>query len=268
MGRSVVTRNSPRCKRCQLPPRWCICGGFRAVDCPLKVDVLMHHMEAFRPSSTGHLIRRVIPTAGLHLYRRERPLDPTSILQRGKSLWILHPLGEPLPDYESNSSDVSDIGSGRKVERVVPNALVGTGQLAGSNNALGTTRSTPRPADLQVLLLDGTWRQAGEMMRAVEPWGRKVALPMTGASRYWLRTQAGEGKFCTIEALLFLLAALGLAREHTELRLQFELHVYAGLCSRGAKAKAAEYLAESPLRTALPGLIHELVRHRARDTGA
>jgi len=224
MGRSVVTRNSPRCERCQLPPRWCICGGFRAVDCPLKVDVLMHHMEAFRPSSTGHLIRRVVPTAGLHLYRRERPLDPTAIIQPGKTLWILHPLGEPLP--------------------------------------------VAAPADLQVLLLDGTWRQAGEMMRAVEPWGRRVALPMTGASRYWLRTQAGEGKFCTIEALLFLLSALGLAEEHAQLRLQFELHVYAGLWARGAKAKAAEYLAESPLRTAMPGLIHELTRHRARDAGA
>jgi DTW domain-containing protein YfiP len=195
------------------------------VDCPVKVDVLMHHMEAWRPSSTGHLISRVIPTANLHLYRRERPLDPAAILAPGRTLWILHPLGEPLPAAEA-------------------------------------------PADLQVLLLDGTWRQAGEMMRAVEPWGRKVALPMTGESRYWLRTQAGAGKFCTIEALLFLLAALGLEKEHAQLRLQFELHVYAGLCARGAKAKAADYLAGSPVRAAMPALLDEFARHRARDAGA
>lgn len=225
MARSVVLNQSPRCGRCQLPPRWCICAGFRAVDCPVKVDVLMHHMEAWRPSSTGHLISRVIPTANLHLYRRERPLDPAAILAPGRTLWILHPLGEPLPAAEA-------------------------------------------PADLQVLLLDGTWRQAGEMMRAVEPWGRKVALPMTGESRYWLRTQAGAGKFCTIEALLFLLAALGLEKEHAQLRLQFELHVYAGLCARGAKAKAAEYLAGSPVRAAMPALLDEFARHRARDAGA
>jgi len=223
MARSVVLNQSPRCGRCHLPPRWCICAGLRPVDCPVKVDVLMHHMEVWRPSSTGHLISRVIPTANLHLFRRERPLEPGTILVPGKTLWILHPLGEPLP-------------------------------------------AATAPADLQVLLLDGTWRQAGEMMRAVEPWGRRVALPMTGESRYWLRTQAGAGKFCTVEALLFLLAALGLEQAHAQLRLQFELHVYAGLCARGAKAKAAEYLADSPVRAAMPELLAELARHRARDT--
>ena len=103
------------------------------------------------------------------------------------------------------------------------------------------------------------------MMRAVEPWGRRVALPMTGESRYWLRSQAGEGKFCTVEALMFLLAALGVEKAHAQLRLQFELHVYAGLCARGAKARAAEYLAGSPVRTSLPGLVEELARHRTRD---
>ncbi len=183
----------------------------------------MHHMEAFRPSSTGHLIQRVIPSARVHSYRRERPLEPAAIVVPGKTLWVLHPLGEPLP--------------------AVP----------------------PPPADLQVLLLDGNWRQAGEMMRAVEPWGRRIALPMTGESRFWLRSQAGEGKFCTMEALLFLLAALGLEREHAQLRIQFELHVYAGLCARGAKARAAEYLASSTIRTALPEVIEGLARHRARD---
>ena len=116
-----------------------------------------------------------------------------------------------------------------------------------------------------MLLLDGTWRQSGDMFRAVEGWGRKVSLPMTGESRYWLRTQAGEGKFCTAEALLFLLAALGLKQAEADLRLQFELHVYAGLCSRGAKALAAEFLADSPVRTELPDLIDQLARHRSRD---
>ena len=222
MARSVVFKPSPRCARCQLPPRWCICAGLRDVDCPVKVDVLMHHMENWRPSSTGHLIKRVIPTADVHLYRRERGLVREEIVQADRQLWVLHPLGEPLPKVE-------------------------------------------RPADLQVLLLDGTWRQAGDMMRAVEGWGRRISLPMTGESRYWLRTQAGEGKFCTAEALIFLLGALGLEKAHHDLRLQFELHVYAGLCARGAKAQAAEYLADSPVRAAFPELLEQLSRRRARD---
>jgi DTW domain-containing protein YfiP len=114
-------------------------------------------------------------------------------------------------------------------------------------------------------LLDGTWRQAGDMSRAIESWGRRVSLPMTGESRYWLRTQAGEGKFCTAEALIFLLRELGHGVAHDQLRLQFELHVYAGLCARGAKAKAAEYLADSPVRAAFPELLERLARQRGRS---
>ena len=222
MARSVVLKKSPRCERCQLPPRWCICAGLRTVECPVKVDVLMHHMEVWRPSSTGHLIHRVVAQSGVHVYRRERPIEPEAIFHPDRTLWILHPLGEALPE------------------------------------------DTPPPSKLQVLLLDGTWRQAGDMMRAIEPWGRKVRLPMAGQSRYWLRTQAGEDKCSTVEALLLLLSALGLSEVHAQLRLQFELHVYAGLCSRGAKALAAEYLAQSPVREALPELLAELARRRPR----
>ena len=46
---------------------------------------------------------------------------------------------------------------------------------------------------------------------------------------------------------MFLFSALGLAEEEARLRLQFELHVYAGLRTRGAKALAEKFLATSPL---------------------
>jgi DTW domain-containing protein YfiP len=224
MARSVVFRKSVRCERCQLPLRWCVCDAHRAVASPLRVDVLMHHMEAWRPSSTGHLIRRIMPASGLHLFRRERAPDRAAVLQPGRTLWILHPLGEPLP-------------AGEPVER------------------------------LQVLLLDGSWRQAADMARVVEPWGRKVRLPMTGESRYWLRAQQNGGKFSTAEALLFLLAALGRHDEHEQLRLQFELHVYAGLRARGLKERAEKYLATSPVRERLPDLLRKFdTRQRRPET--
>ena len=180
----------------------------------------MHHMEQWRPSSTGHPLHRVVGDAGLHVYRRERPLERAEIVQPDRTLWVLHPLGEAVPD------------------------------------------EVPPPGKLQVLLLDGTWRQAGDMWRAIEPWGRRVRLPVPAASRYWLRTQAGENQCSTAEALLLLLGALGLHEAEAQLRVQFELHVYAGLCARGAKADALEYLAESPVRTALPELVAELARRR------
>lgn len=222
MSRSVVFSGCPRCERCQMPFRWCICAGIREVQCPVKVDVLMHGREQWRPSSTGHLIRRVVPSAGVHVYRREKMPERTEIAQPGKTLWIMHPAGDPLPVDAS-------------------------------------------PSEIQVLLLDGNWQQANEMMRRVGSWGRPVSLPMCGENRYWLRAEVGEGRYCTVEALIFLLAALGLDQAHTQLRLQFELHVYAGLCARGAKTRAAQYLATSALRHAMPELIDRLAEHRPLD---
>jgi DTW domain-containing protein len=215
MARSVVLRPTPRCGRCQLAPRWCICAVQEEVSSPLAVDVLIHFMEAYRPSSTGELIKRIMPATGRHVFRKDGTVETESIHRPGRELWILHPEGEPLP--------------------------------AGMN-----------PAELQVLLLDGNWRQAGTMSRAVGSWGRRVRLPMEGESRYWLREQAGPGKFCTAEALLFLLAALGEQAAHDRLRAQFELHVHAGLLSRGLKIKAAEYLFLSPVAGALEALIRRV----------
>lgn len=221
MARSVVLKGAPRCHSCQLPPRWCVCAGLRTVDCALQVDVLMHHMEAHRPSSTGHLIKRVMPQSGQHHYRVDRPLVVDDVARPDRELWILHPLGEPLP--------------------------------AGA-----------APEKVQVLLLDGSWKQALEMQRAVRTWGRRVSLPMTGESRYWLRAQQGEKQFSTIEALMFLLAALGLKAAEARLREQFELHVYAGLCARGNKTAAADFLAASPVRAAFPELLAQLAEKRPR----
>lgn len=115
--------------------------------------------------------------------------------------------------------------------------------------------ATADPANVQVLLLDGSWSEAGSMLGVVGKWGRRISLPMTGPSRYWLRNAPGVGKYATVEALMFLYAALGLADAEARLRLQFELHVYAGLRTRGAKAMADKFLDASSLREAMPDLL-------------
>lgn len=219
MARSVVFAGTQRCPQCRFAPRWCICPGFQAIECPLGVDVLIHHREYWRPTSTGRLINRVIPASRYHIFQREVPPIRESIVLPGRSLWILHPRGEPLPVGES-------------------------------------------PSDLQVLLLDASWREAARMSQAVAPWGRLVRLPVSGPGRYRLRVPAHEEKYSTVEALLFLLAALGLTKQEAQLRLQFELHVYAGLRTRGAKAKADEFLATSPLREAFPELLQQMGQRR------
>ncbi len=219
MARSVVLNKTLRCDRCLHPPRWCICDGLHPIDLPFAVDVLVHHREALRPTSTGHLIKRVVADSGRHDFGSGRPPGAAEIVRPAHTIWVLHPAGELLPPG-------------------------------------------PLPPDLQVLLIDGSWRQAGVMMRAVQGWGRKVALPMAGESRYWLRSQQDGARFSTVEALLFLLEAFGFKREHEQLRLQFELHVYAGLCTRGNKELIANFLATSPLREAMPGLLARLAERR------
>ena len=227
MARSVVLAGTVRCERCQLPPRWCVCAGLGPVESALQVEVLMHHREQWRPSSTGKLIERIVSGARTHVYRREAPPARAAVVRPGRELWVLHPLGEPL-----------------------------------------AAEGLPSAEQVQVLLLDGSWGEAAEMMRAVEPWGRRVRLPMEGKSRYWLREQQEEGKFSTVEALLFLLAALGQKDAEAQLRLHFELHVYASLLARGRKWPAAEYLDTSPIKTALPEFLGRLVERRRGEPHA
>ena len=222
MSRSVVLQVSRRCERCRLSPRWCVCAGLREVASPLQIDVLMHHRELWRPSSTGHLVNRTMTGSRQHLWRRERGLTADDVRVAGRELWMLHPKGEPMP------------------AGVAPEAV-------------------------QVLLIDGSWREASAMSQEIGSWGRLVSLPMAGESRYWLRTQPDEGRFSTAEALLFLLKAFGLEAAHAELRIQFELHVYAGLRARGSKAAALEYLDRSPIREALPELIAQMDVRRPRE---
>ena len=219
MSRSVVLEGTPRCDRCSFPHRWCICAGFQTVDLPLQIEVLIHSREFWRPTSTGRLINRVVPSSRGHKFYCETPPAREAIAQPGRPLWILHPRGDPLP----------------------------TGAP---------------PEGVQVLLLDGSWKEASRMLQAVEGWGQRISLPMTGPSRYRLRGQQGEGMYSTIEALLFLLARIGLHQAEAQLRLQFELHVYAGLRARGAKAAALQFLASSPVQNAFPQLIQQLDEKR------
>ncbi|MDP3068947.1 MAG: DTW domain-containing protein [Opitutaceae bacterium] len=219
--RRLALRTEPRCSRCLLPPRWCVCVGAAVITTPLQVDIVIHDRERHRPSSTGNLIARVLPGTRLHPWRNVTTTPPAAWRLPGRELWILHPRGAPPP---------------ARVD----------------------------PAGVQAVLLDGAWTEAAAMARVLAPEGRLVALPMAGESRYWLRAQADAGRFSTAEALMFLLRTLGLDEAHDALRVQFELHVYAHLRARGRAELAAAFLADSPLRSALPDLIAQLNTRRPR----
>lgn len=242
MARSVVLRGVPRCPHCQIAPRWCVCEGARAVALPFALDVLMHNGEVWKPTSTGNLIRRVVPASRRIVWHNQCLPRREDVVGNGgaDALWILHPRGEALED-------------------VLRDGLDGLEQPQAGAGVL---------KNLQVLLIDGTWSQSNEMLRHVDGWGRKVRLPVSalrGESRYWLRAQHSAGHFSTIEALIALLNALGCANESDTIRGQFEMHVYASLLARGHKTRAAQFLAGSPIGASMPGLVRKLQPGPARD---
>jgi DTW domain-containing protein YfiP len=234
VGRSVVLAGAARCPRCSLPPRLCVCDMLPPVETRLSVHVLIHRHEQRKPSSTGRLISRAVAGAACHVYQRvSRSFPATGLsaeaLEPGRELWILHPCGEPFPAAGRPACD----------------------------------SSTPIP---QILLLDGTWREAGEMLRTVEGRGRCVSLPDAGdeQSRYWLREQPSPSQVSTAEALLGVFAALGEHEAACRLRLHFELHVYAMLLARGKREMAERYLGHSPLLTTAPEVLARLPHDRVR----
>ena len=228
MPRSVVRAGAPRCHSCRLAPRWCICDSIPVVETGIHVDVLMHRNEQWKPSSTGKLVERAVKGARCHVFDREKHRRgdeqlAAAIPRAGRELWILHPLGEPIPDR-------------------------------------GTAGEQPA---VQVLLLDASWRQAGEMLRAVNGLGKRVCLPAMGPSRYWLRHHPKETHLSTAEALLGIFGSLGDATAAARFRLHFELHVYATLLSRGRRQLAEAYLESSPLQAALPEVLARLEGKRS-----
>jgi len=203
------------------------------VETRFTVHVLIHRLEQCRPSSTGKLLGRAVAKAACHVYQRgnrffEATGYPADAVESGRELWVLHPSGDPLPDAP----------------------------------ATDRAASLPPPT---VLLLDGTWRQSGEMLASVSRRGRCVRLSVTATSepsRYWLRTQAQREQLCTAEALMGVLEATGQPEAARQLRLHFELHVYATLLVRGHREMAERYLGHSPLLTEAPAALDRLHARR------
>ena len=120
-----------------------------------------------------------------------------------------------------------------------------------------------RAANVQALLLDGSWQAVGVMLPQIAGWGRRVRLPTEGmVSRYWLRDAGAAGRLSTAEALIVLLEGLGEVEAAASLRVQFELHVFAGLLARGKRADAQRFLEQSPITSLQPALIARLLRNR------
>jgi DTW domain-containing protein YfiP len=195
----------------------------------LDVQMLIHRLEQCRPSSTGTLVGRVVTGAVCHVY------------QRGNRF------------FEATGFPADALEPGRELWVLHP-----------SGDPLPEPAPPPQPLPA-VLVLDGSWRQAGEMLASVQHRGRCVRLPDAATSepsRYWLRNQAQPEQLCTAEAVMAVFRALGESDAGRRLRLHFELHVYATLLVRGHRELAERYLGHSPLLTEAPDALARLHARR------
>ena len=123
----------------------------------------------------------------------------------------------------------------------------------------------PSPEKTQVVLLDGSWRETTVMAHATTCWGVNMSLPMAGRSRFWLRAQQDESRFSTAEALARFYELNDDLESAKSLRLQLDLHVFAGLLSRGRVKLAHSFLDSSDLLTHFQPIVKRLMKKTKRD---
>src|SRR4051794_16238132 len=160
------------CVRCRLRVAVCICGSAPRLDLATRVVMVIHAVEWRRPTNTGHLTRLALANAEIRLQGlHHRPVRGDGIDPASPSTLVLYP--------------------GRGAEPLTAETLA----------------ALPRP--LTLLVPDGNWMQAKNMMRRVPMLGRAraVRLETPRPDLPWLRRNVQRDRRSTFEAVA---QALGL----------------------------------------------------------
>lgn len=164
----------PICPRCHLPLPACLCAWVRPTTNRLPMLVLQHPQEAAQAKGSLRLLGLSLSACRVQVGDAFDPAALAAWLGPPGRSWLLY-----------------------------PGALVATG-------APSVVEACPRPA--QLVLLDGTWRQARSLLRthpalqALPRW----SLPDLAPSRYRIRRAQQPAQRSTLEAAC---AALGLLED-------------------------------------------------------
>ncbi len=169
MPEGIRGYRTPRCPRCWMEQKECICSSIPDVWTSTRVIVIMPWKESGRSSNTGRLVSLALGNSEVRL--------------RGKP-------GHPL--------DLEDLA---------PVASTGLLLYPGENSRLLEPSMLTGDGPVSLVVPDGTWRQASRITRG-EPALRgftQVHLPQGPESIYTLRKQRGPGRLCTFEAVAMAL---------------------------------------------------------------
>jgi DTW domain-containing protein YfiP len=127
------------CVACRLRLAVCICGSAPRLHLATRVVMVIHAVEWRRPTNTGHLTRLALANSEIRVHGlHRRPVSSDDIDSTSPSTLVLYP--------------------GRGADALTPETLA----------------ELPRP--LTLLVPDGTWMQAKNMMRRVPMLGEARAV--------------------------------------------------------------------------------------------
>lgn len=167
----------PRCQRCLLPKKNCLCATLQPHQARSRFCLVMFDSEPMKPSNTGRLIADILPDTQAFGWSRTEP-DPALLAA------VKNPEVQPLVVFPESYAD-----AGRPVMNVPP--LNGKPPL--------------------FIMLDGTWTEARKMFRK-SPWLDTLpvmSLRLSTPSNYQLRETHAEGQHCTAEVAAELLMQAG-----------------------------------------------------------
>jgi len=192
------SKRSSRCPRCRMHDRLCICAAIPRHDLATRLVLVMHHREHSKPTATGPLALAVLSNSELRIQGDlEHPLDFRDLDTPERRTLLLYP-GEEVP-------------------------ILSRAFLAAD----------PRPINLVVP--DGTWRQASRMGRRLPglEHASMVRLPEGEKTAWGIRREYHQGGLATFEAIARALGIIESPRVQQSMEELFALMVARTLQTRG-----------------------------------
>ncbi|MFZ3208290.1 MAG: tRNA-uridine aminocarboxypropyltransferase [Geobacteraceae bacterium] len=192
------SKRSDRCHQCRMQPRLCICSATPHHDLATRLILVMHHREWTKPTATGPLALAVLANSELRIQGyREELLDFRDLDTAERRTLLLYP-GEGAP--------------------VLSRAF-----LTGD----------PRPINLVVV--DGTWRQASRMGRRLPglEHAAMVRLPEGEKTVWGVRRECRPEGLATFEAIARALGIIESLEVQESMEQLFNLMVARTLQARG-----------------------------------
>jgi DTW domain-containing protein len=192
------SKRSERCQLCRLHTPLCICSATPHHDLATRLILVMHHREWTKPTATGPLALAVLANSELRIQGyREQPLDFSDLDTAGRRTLLLYP-GEGVP-------------------------------------VLSRTFLTADPRPVNLVVADGTWRQASRMGRRLPglEHATMVRLP-EGANTVWgVRRECHPEGLATFEAIARALGIIESVEVQKSMEDLFNLMVARTLQARG-----------------------------------